>query len=542
LSIAAQPIWARTLRAATIALLVAASTFLAAPNHAWAQPAGDPIQTTAGLVQGFQRGALVEYMNVPFAAPTGGDARFLPPQPVAPWSGVRTETKSGPRCEQRGLGPAATGQSEDCLSIDIYAPVDAVGRRLPVIVWLYGGAFVLGSSAQYSPDTLVADNDVIVAIPNYRSGVFGFLALPEAVKYASGGAVGNAGLLDQQMALRWVRDNIAAFGGDPRNITLAGESAGAISVCAQLASPGARGLFAKAIIESGICGHNTNVFAPVAEAQRRAEAFAIEMGCDDDATRLICLRSLPAKQLLASPTNGLADMKLTWTPTRDGVVLPFEMPDAAIAAGSTPDVPIIIGTNTREGTTFIGLSELAGQHNIPDPDSYAAFVNHMFGPNAGAILAEYSVERFGSAIAAQSAVITDGMFSCPALFTAQTVTGAGHNNPVWQYEFSPGMLGSARAKLGGGAHAAELPYLFSKTNGLPSMLRGSAKALSQQMQRLWARFAYAGDPNAPDLPSWPRWTAGSPQNLEFGLEGSVPSTGFSDEHRCGFWDQLAGVS
>ncbi|MCR8695443.1 carboxylesterase family protein [Rhodococcus pyridinivorans] len=361
---------------------MSASAAVVVPPAA-AAPDDTVVTVTGGPISGRHANGIVEYLGVPFAAPTSGENRFAPPQPVAPWTGVPATHAHGPQCPQASPAPfglAVQESSEDCLSIDIYVPENSAGAVLPVMVWIYGGAFVLGSNAQYdSPDRLVREDKVIVAIPNYRVGPFGFLALPELAD-STGGITGTYGTLDQQAALRWIQENAAAFGGDPGNVTLFGESAGGMSVCTQLASPLARGLFHRAIIQSGSCARSP-LSPPDSElAFQRSADYAASLGCRDPHTRLNCLRALPVGKLLDSPSAELHSMAVAWSPVQDGVVL-TSAPEQALAAGAARDMPLLVGSNADEGATFIALLDyLKGM--IPDESDYLAWAQELFGDNA----------------------------------------------------------------------------------------------------------------------------------------------------------------
>lgn len=516
-----------------VATLALASTLTAGPASAV------PVVTVAGgAVSGFSRDGIDQYFGVPMAVAD----RYASPRPAPGWTGVREAVRHDDQCPQAvplpidlPPIPALPANSEDCLGIDLYVPPNAAGRSLPVMVYLYGGAFVVGNTTQYdSPSQLVRDGDVIVAIPNYRVGSFGFLALPELAA-ESGGATGNQGIEDQQFALRWVRDNIAAFGGDPSNVTIFGESAGGMSVCTHLASPRSAGLFHKAIVQSGPCSRSPLVPPSREVAFARGAAFAEEMGCGDGPGRLACLRSLPVDRLLGSATHSFTSPNATWTPVVDGVVL-TDTPEGALRAGASADVPILLGSNSEEGGTFVVLFDYAAGR-VPTAESVAASVREVYPEDADAILATYPVAAYPTPADALSAVWTDSLFACPTVVTADAARAGGAR--VWQYRFTDAPLAPSGPLLPGAFHAADVPYLFSRLGGIPVPWTGSAAALADRMKRTWATFAHTGDPNGPGLPAWPDSGASGHPVLQIDRDRAEPVTDVADVHRCGFW---AGVS
>ncbi|WP_280373333.1 carboxylesterase/lipase family protein [Nocardia wallacei] len=488
----------------------------------------DPVVgVSGGQIRGLRADGIVEYLGVPFArAP-----RFAPPEPVAAWDGVRAALAHGLQCPQSSLVPGLSLQpsSEDCLSIDLYVPEHPSAAVLPVMVWVYGGAFVLGSNAQYdSPARLVRDGQVIVAVPNYRVGPFGFLALPELA--AEGGVAGTYGILDQQAALRWVRDNAAAFGGDPGNVTLFGESAGGMSVCTQIASPTARGLFAKAIVESGSCARSPLAPPTTTVAYQRGADYAASLGCDDPATRLACLRALPVDRLLDSPTTTLNTMAVTWTPVRDGVVV-TDTPEHALAQGAARDMPLVVGSNADEGATFLALLDYA-RGSVPTAAEYTSWARNLFGDNADRILTEYPVTAYTSPAAAKEHVVTDGFFACPAQFTDDAARRGGAR--VWRYQFGDSPL-PPNPLLPGAFHGAEVPYIFTSLMGVPIPLTPAADRLSRNIQNSWAQFAHTGSPETPALSPWP---AASGVTLELGSDRTGPAGTFAEQHHCELWSGI----
>ncbi len=413
------------------------------------------------------------------------------------------------------------------------------------MVFIPGGAYVLGDGAGYDPTPLVERGDAVVVTLNYRLGPFGFLTLPGLDAESTTGTSGNWGLLDQQLALRWVRDDIAAFGGDARAVTLFGESAGGNSVCEQLASPAAAGLFDRAIVESGACvGTPLGPLSEVA-GQDTGVRFAAGLGCADPATMVACLRAVPAKLLVAGPTTALTSLAATWTPTLDGTVLP-RSPADALASGRVPPVPLLMGSNHDEGRLFTALFQHL--HLNPVSESfYQSDVAERFGAGAAEVLARYPSARFGSPSLALSATVTDQTFACPAQWTAQAAhTGGADKAGLWTYELDepnpPQVLPDPFMALRS-YHGAELTYLFDSISGIPVVRDTAQRTLSDQLVGYWTRFAATGNPNGAGLPGWPAWSAGARPVQTLTSRGTAPhdDTAFLADHMCGFWGPRAGI-
>ncbi|HWL80202.1 MAG TPA: carboxylesterase family protein [Roseomonas sp.] len=502
------------------------------------------VLTTAGPVRGVVAREGQAFLGIPFAAPPTGPLRWKPPQPLTPWQNPRDATRLGNSCMQNfGINYVLGNRSafwiagdEDCLNLNLYAPAHArPDARLPVMVWLYGGTLVLGSNHQYDPSRLAQAQDVIVVVPNYRLGTLGFLSHP-ALRAEAGGAA-NLGLLDQQAALRWVRDNIARFGGDPSNVTLFGESAGSWSVCFQLAAPGAAGLFQRAILQSGVCTLSTSA-TPVAGADAAGLELAEAVGCGDPATAPSCLRSLPARELTGTParTRGIAGPR-SWNAVTGDTVLPLA-PREAFASGRFNRVPVLNGTNRNEGRLFSLLLRLTGE--LYTEESYEAQVARLLGPHTGAVLDAYGrdmpvPERF-------AALATDGVFACPALRLDRQL--AAHV-PVHAYEFADEQAVSRIPSLPflpplGAYHAGEVAYVFQTPWVLasPAGFTPAQRALADRMQRAWGRFAWGEVPGAAGLPPWPRFDPEVEQVLSLEPGGSRLRDNLADAHRCRLWDAL----
>ena len=416
-----------------LAVLVAAvgvATLGGPPAEASADPA--VVHTDRGWVRGTVSQDHRSYAGIPYALPPVGDRRWRAPQPAARWSGIRDATRPSSPCPQLadsgpGQAPTVIG-AEDCLYLNVTTPPRTPRTsRLPVMVWIHGGEFVSGSGDAYDTTMLTTQGNVVTVTLNYRLGALGFLAHPALDDpYA-----GNYGLADQQAALRWVRRNIAAFGGDPGNVTLFGQSAGGFSVCAQLAAPQARGLFERAITQSGPCGSDL-VTRRVAE--ERGRETAAELGCTSPRTVADCLRGKPASTFVGLgadqvATTGVAD--LPWLPVTGTPALPRQ-PLAALQLGTAARVPLIQGVNRDELRALVlGSYDLQGRPVTAE--QYPGIVEQTFGEDAGAVLARYPVTNYPVPGVALATLLTDWALACPTL---PADDAAAVHAPVYPYEFA----------------------------------------------------------------------------------------------------------
>jgi para-nitrobenzyl esterase len=499
-----------------------------------------PVASTRdGVLRGKTVGAVNEFLGIPYAAPPVGQLRWRPPQPAASWAGVRDATKFGPHCAQPGGTPfGIASMSENCLYLNVYAPAGgqhSAGAR-PVMVWIHGGGFWLGESQDYNPSKLVADGAVVVTI-NYRLGALGFLAHPALASHP-GGPSGNYGLMDQQAALRWVQHNIRAFGGDPRNVTIAGESAGGLSVLAQVASPGAHGLFDRAIVESGAFALDQT---PLATAEAAGKAFAVKAGCASQTAA--CLRHLPVATILNDQgTSG-------YTPgVIDGQVLKRSIA-SALASGHFNRVPIINGTNRDEERLFVAINlsvNFGRTTTLQDPPvtaaNYQATIASTLGVSAAAasvIAAQYPLSAYSSPPVAFSALDTDQNFACPAL---QVDGWTSRYVPTFGYEFNDESAPERFLAPGsfpyGAAHESELQYLFGLPNPptpYPGTFTPQQRTLAVSMKHYWTDFAAQGFPSSAGQPQWPAFSSNGQQMLSLIPPQPQVETGFAAEHHCAFW-------
>jgi len=488
----------------------------------------DVVRTDKGIVKGVVDEQSRQFHAIPYAAPPVDDLRWQLPKPAEKWTGVRDATTPAPDCAQLNeTGDALKpGSSEDCLYLNVTTPRAAAEPR-PVMVWFHGGGWVSGTANDYDGRWLAKTGDVIVVTVNYRLGTLGFFGHPDLPDS------GTYGLGDQQAALRWVRANAGAFGGDPHNVTIFGESAGALSTCAQLASPTAAGLFQRAIVESGSCemgwpdnlnypdGKGTEWWEPREKIAAAGEAEAANLNCPD----LACLRKTDvlAVQQASAFTNGGYGTTL----------LPLN-PRDALRYGTFNRVPVMQG-NTRDEQAYFGwLFELGGPM---DAAGYQQNLDKTFGAgNAAAIAAEYPVSEYRKPIDAWNAVTTDRGWICPTVRADRNI--ARHNVPVYSFSFAdrtaPAYVSFPPGYESNAYHSSELPYLFDFGDKAP--LNAEQAELSRSMLRYWTNFASTGDPNGPELPTWQRFHDGQ-TSQSFQL-GGITTVDLDQQHHCGFWAGL----
>lgn len=490
------------------------------------------IVTASGPLKGIIVGNISEFLGIPYAAPPVGNLRWTPPQPFGPWQGLLDASTFGNQCTQGG------GGSEDCLFLNIYVPnfkknANKHGGAMPVMFWIHGGGLTSGAGSDYDPTPLVEQGVIVVTI-NYRLGYLGFFA--ESALDSEGHDAGNYGLMDQQFAMHWVQNNIAAFGGDPGNVTIFGESAGGHSVYSNLASPTAAGLFAKAISESGSYLMFDNfvqsiVTLPVGETTGSGlvpggDSVASSLGCTTSA----CLRGIANTELVSLQPGTLYAFV-------DGTLL-TETPAQAFAAGTFNRVPVIAGTNHDEWNIFVAEQYDATGNPILTEPEYDAATLALWGPVLGPV-AElvYPYVAPGGQVLGEDG--TDGIFACSArngdqLLSNFTTTYAYEFND----EFAPPQPPPAGLTFPLGAyHGSEVQYLFD--TGFFFEFTPAQQQLSQAMVSYWTNFAATGDPNGGTLPTW------SPYNTTVDqFQSLIPPTPtvestFNSEHKCdSFWNVI----
>lgn len=511
--------------ALALTILFAAALPAAASSGGAADGPSRPVVSVAqGALRGRVHDGAQEFLGVPYAAAPTGESRLRAPREPQRWSGVREADRQAPACLQFspfGLqDPQAV--SENCLYLDVYRPGGTrAGARLPVILWMHGGAYSQGTGTQFGGRTMAElTNSVVISI-NYRLGQLGYLGLPELGRENARNS-GSFGLMDQIAALRWTRQNIGAFGGDPGNVTVSGQSAGSGSVCALLAAPDAAGLFHRAVLQSGPC---TLIRTPdTTRAEAEARAFAARAGCTDPDVIAACLRAASGPALVEAartqPTSGPA--------SGDGL-LP-EDPATAIAAGAWNKVPVLIGSTRSEARFFVALT----QPRLT-AEQYTEQVLAGYGAAGPEVLARYPVSAYGSPYLALSAVMTDSAFACHTARTARLFAG---QVPTFTYEFddpdSPTLAGAQVPGLDeSNGHSAELAYLHDFTMG-ERPLTPVQVALATRMKRYWGAFARYGAPAVAGQTPWPATGPGGTV-LTLGPTAIRPNPSFAADHQCGFW-------
>ena len=462
------------------------------------------VKTRSGVVEGKDDGRVKTFLGIPYAAPPVGDLRWRAPQPIAKWNGVKRATEFGYHCMQgKVFGDMVfhdPGASEDCLSLNIWVPDKHVEPKLAVMVWIYGGGFVAGTTSEARQDGYkLAQQGVIVVSMNYRLGIFGFMVHPELARESGHNSAGNYGLLDQLAALKWVQDNIATFGGDPANVTIFGESAGSFSVSAQMASPLAKGLFQKAIGESGAAfSHSGLSFdAMSARAEKDVKLVKEKLG----ASTLAELRAIPPEKLL-EPFAPPQSHGFDFGPDVDGYFLPESVP-AIFAAGQQNDVALIAGWNHDEGSFEIGSGP-----RKPTAESFKATAQKDFGDKAEEFLKLYPADTDEHAMRSALDYAGDKFIAVSTWAWVEAAAKTG-KEPVYRYRFDMAPFSkNPNAPRLGAYHSAEIEYVFGQLDSKTDVTwRDSDRRVSEVMQKYWSNFAKNGNPNGPGLPNWPPYTA-----------------------------------
>jgi len=453
--------------------------------------AAQQVATDGGAVVGATADGIASFKGIPFAAPPIGAGRWSAPAPVVPWSAPRDATAYGPDCMQNPLPGIKAGDrpmSEDCLTLNIWTPKPAKGAKLPVMVWIHGGGFVGGSGTLPESDgAALARRDVVIVSFNYRLGRFGFFAHPAL------GKDGNWGLMDQIAALKWVQRNIASFGGDPAKVTIFGESAGGESVSRLMASPAAKGLFARAIVASG---GGRDDWPTLAEAQAKGQVFGEHAGAADAAA----LRALPADKVLGSIALMSKEEDRYSGPITDGTIVPAGA-DAIFAEGKQARIPYIIGSNDDE----LGF--------IPAP--FRAMVNGPVEKGLGAAAAAKVKAAYSSEDEANRRLGGDAIFAEPALAFGLSQARAGA--PTFMYRFGYVAEGQRKPDVGA-VHASDVMFQFGN---LAHDATAADRAAARLIGDYWTNFAKTGDPNGSGLPAWSRLDPAAPQLLAIGIDATA---------------------
>ena len=503
---------------------------------------GLDVTTSDGPVHGASADGARSWKGIPYAAPPAGANRFRAPQPAVPWTAPHDATAFGSICPQTKTDGTFDRGSEDCLFVNVWSPEPAPAKALPVMVFIHGGGFIggAGSNGLYDGTKLAATRNVVMVTLNYRLGALGFLAHSALAAEDPANGTGTYGLQDQRAALQWVKKNIRAFGGDPENVTLFGESAGGFSVTMHLASPGSAGLFHRAIIQSGATPAWERL-PTVAEIEAKTAALGTALGCAEPV--VACLRGKPFQDVtaglkrLAPPPGGLfqgASKTPVWSPVMDGVFLP-EQPSARYASGKVTLVPTILGTNASEGTLF--HAGILGDTPVTTQPDYESALQLMFGVDAPKVLARYPAASFKSFDDALGQIETQAIFACPTRRMARSLSKAGV--PVYRYQLTRPLDVGVLASLGA-THAADLPYVFGNNDLLQGGVDDRGQPLREAAMRYWTRFAAAADPNGGADPVWPRYDEATDPYLTLDLppvaaKALLPET-------CDFWDGLSPLA
>jgi para-nitrobenzyl esterase len=475
--------------------------------------AAAPVKTGSGLVSGSVKDGVASWKGIPFAAPPVGELRWSAPRPAPAWSGVKEATAYAHDCMQlpfpSDAAPLGTPPDEDCLYLNVWAPERPAAAKLPVMVWIHGGGFVNGGSSPAVYDgSAFARRGVVFVSFNYRLGRFGFFAHPALTAENPGAPLGNYGYLDQIAALQWVQKNVAAFGGDPKNVTLFGESAGGGSVNTLMVSPLAKGLFQKAICESGGGRANGPMAAPTLKAAEAAGvALAKAAGVTAEGSEaLAALRKLAAADLVRGMNLiNMGQQRETYAgPMIDGKIVPEPVEDA-FRAGRQAKIPYMIGANNREFGFFAPPA--------PMVDAMLA----RFGSDKDKVIAAYDPSGAGDKGEVGVGLSSDGAMVEPARMLARLTSGAGQ--PTWVYRFSY-VASSLRGSTKGALHATEIPFVFATVRAkYEAAATAEDEALAAQANAYWVNFAKSGDPNGESLPKWPAFTAAGDVVMDLAASG-----------------------
>jgi para-nitrobenzyl esterase len=494
--------------------------FASAASVAGGATGSPEVRVAEGTVRGQVRDGVAEFRAIPYAAPPVGALRFRAPQPAKPWTGVREAIEDGPACPQTGGGdPAAKASAtEDCLYLSVFTPPDKSSAKRPVMVWIHGGGWNGGFSGarQYNPAPLVKEGGIIVVSVNYRLGALGLLAT-KSLDEANGEPSGNYLIRDHKAAFEWVQKNIAAFGGDPRNVTVCGESAGANSILAIVTSPAFKGLFQKAIVQSGVEDAHT---VRRATEEKTGEDLAEAVGCPAGAAQADCLRKVPVETFLKT--------RRKLAITDDPQLFPVD-PFTAYRDGKFNRVPMIIGSNLHEGYFFASGSERTLGHPMTEAE-YTAQMKTTFAADADAIMKQYPAKAAASPAAAVGDAITDRRFSC---YMEMARTGAAKYSPVYGFEMDEADPAQQQPRpkfslANSSYHTSDLAYLFDYDS---APLKGDAETLAKRMRAYWIQFVKTSSPDGAGLPNWPKFQPQGGSVLSLSGKGGL-ITDFAAKHNC----------
>jgi para-nitrobenzyl esterase len=558
-------LWTLIAGAAIVLTGVPASAAAAAPPTVTTPTGIFPSQT----FQGVSNSGVNDFLGIRFAAAPVGSLRFAAPAVPAAVSGTIDATSFGSPCPQSASPFGTASTNEDCLFLNVYVPGNSISPRdkLPVMVFFFGGDFVDGAGSLYDPTKMAIQGNAIVVTINYRLGILGYMASAALSSQASTGVSGNYGFLDQLFALQWVKQNIGAFGGNPDNVTIFGESAGGFSVCAAIVSPKGAGLFQRAITESGPCAEP---LPTLTTAQTAGASIVSSLGCAEsgDAATVACLRNLPVSAILTEQASITSATNLTSLTTFftnvDGVFIPQE-PVLSLALGQFNHVPVIEGTNHDEGRLFVALgfdlNPAVGTITAAEyPAAIQSVASALITAEAGLlttsgstssssssgnsqeenqiaqeILHEYPLANFAGPGEALGAVLTDGLFSCIANVTNEVLS---LSVPTFAYEFNDENAPTPELPPVsfpyGATHTDELPFLFTLPE-TPSTLSNAEQTVATQMKSYWTSLAQAGNPNSSQTPAWAPFSVVTGNVQSLNTPRPDVEFNYAAQHHCNFW-------
>lgn len=470
------------------------------------------VKTDAGLISGFEQDGLSSYLGIPFAAPPTGDLRWRAPVQVEPWDGIKETKVYSDACPQPLAADPNLTMSEDCLYLNVRTPAKTPDEKLPVMVFLYGGAFakIAGSMSLYN-GTDLAEKGVIVVTPNYRVGALGFLTHPQLDNESPNNSSGNYGLLDQIAALEWVQRNIEAFGGDPSRVTIFGQSAGGESILIHLSNPETKDLYQQAIVESGTFwtnGAEIDALNSKTDAEQLGEEFAQSLGFSGP-DAITQMRKLSYQEITNATPWPASPFQMVnsrhFEPTIDGTVVP-EAPEEVFRLHNQNSVPLIIGNNKGDGTT------LAADANMTVPE-YKSFIQTKFGKDADEVLAKYPANSPAEVQSQLEQIMTDYDFTDVVKFVAGSMANVNPNTYRYQYSYV------LPDQPYGAFHGSETMLLFN----VPMPPNQETEQVAENLIDIWTRFAKTGDPNGGMNVTWPKYTKDEGQYLDIGAVPSVKS-------------------
>lgn len=501
------------------------------------------VSTTYGPISGTTENGILTFKGVPYAKPPVGDLRWQAPQTPTAWTQTRMTTDFSPKCPQKNFSPtqdsAVTEGQEDCLYLNVWTP--GLSGKRPVMFFIHGGGNQQGSASEtlnggallYNGKYIAARKDIVVVTINYRLGALGFLAHPAVAAASTSKTSGNYGLMDQVLALEWVKDNIERFGGDPNNVMVFGESAGAVNTSLLLTVPAAKGLFHRAGIQSG-----SPIASPYLVGENFGKSFASRMGCATGNLdqQLQCLKAVPIAKIIAELESPLSGGKVTlgWGPVVDGLILPKD-PTAVFTAGQHNKMPVMLGSNADEMSASSPLVVTPAQvrtlFDTAVPEAYEAEGLTLYPPGNTNAQARQSYVQ----------ALTDAQFTAPARRLARGLDIA-QNEAVWRYFFSHAQAGLA--SFYGAAHGLELPFLFQSVEdsnyGKSAAYNNNDKVVAQALLDYWTNFARTGNPNSTGLTVWPSYNWQTDTYLE--IKAPVSSGEGLRTQKSDYWDRVRGVA